>query len=71
MERLINQKNISPMTIIQIPQMSFAIGNKFLTLNTKATNFKMSPQATTSTTWNYFENFKDGSLNIKHLERCS
>jgi hypothetical protein len=71
MERLINRKNISPTTIGQKPQVSFAIANNLLIPSIKAIALKIFPQTTTATTWNNFENPKDGSSGMKHLERCS
>ncbi len=51
------------------PSMSFAIINNLLTPNIKAIDFKISPQATiTTTTWN---NSEDGFSSMKHLEKCS
>ncbi len=50
--------------------MSFSIANNLLTPSIKATDLKITPQATT-TIWNNFENPKDGSSSMKHLSRCS
>jgi len=36
--------------------------------NTKATNLGISPQTTTTTTWNNFENPKNESSRMKHLK---
>jgi hypothetical protein len=51
--------------------MSFAIANNLLASNTKATDLRISPQVTTATVWNNFENLEDGSSGMKHPERCS
>jgi hypothetical protein len=51
--------------------MSFAIANNQLAPNIKATDLRISPQATTIIAWNNFKNPEDGSFGMKHLERCS
>jgi hypothetical protein len=50
--------------------MSFAIANNMLAPNTRATNVRIFPQATTITTWNNYENLKDESFGMKHPKRC-
>jgi hypothetical protein len=62
MERLISWKNTLPLIIGRRPPMPFAIANNLLAPSTKAINLKISPQATASTTWNNYENPKDGPL---------
>jgi hypothetical protein len=56
MEQIISQRNTLPTAIGQIPPMSFAIANNLLAPNIKATNLKISPWATTTTTWNNSKN---------------
>jgi hypothetical protein len=52
--------------------VSFAIANNLLTPNIRAIDLRISPQAiVVVTTWNNFKNLKDGSFNMKHLERYS
>ncbi len=71
MDRLISQKNVSLMPIEQRPLMSFTITNNLLALSIKATDLRISPHATITTTWNNAENLEDGSYGMKHLEICS
>jgi len=51
--------------------MFFTIANDLLTLNTRATDLRITPQAIVVGAWNNFENLKDGSSGIRHPERCS
>ncbi len=59
------------MAIGQRPSMSFAIPNNMLTPSTKATNQGISPRTTTTVAQNKYENPKNGSFSMKHLEKCS
>lgn len=51
--------------------VSFAIANNLLGPNIKVINLEISPSAIVIITWNNFENFKDESFGMKHLEKCS
>jgi hypothetical protein len=59
------------MAIGRRPPISYAIVNNMLPPSIRATNLGISPQATTSTTWNNFENLEDASSGLKHPKRCS
>jgi hypothetical protein len=62
MERLINQKNASPMAIGQKLPMSFAIVNTVLAPNTRAIDLGIFPWATTIIAWKNSKNLEDGSF---------
>jgi hypothetical protein len=51
--------------------MSFAIANNLFTLNIRAIDLGISPQAIATIAWNNFKNHEDGSSSMKHFERCS
>jgi hypothetical protein len=59
------------MAIGKRPPMSFAIANNLLAPNIKATNLRISPQATTKSSWNNFENHEDGFYGMNHPKKCS
>jgi hypothetical protein len=49
--------------------MKIFVTNNLIALNIKATNLRISPQATT--TWNNFKNLEDEFSGMKQHERCS
>jgi hypothetical protein len=61
-----SQKNVSPKTMGQRPPMPFAIANNLLAPKTRVADLGISPQTTTTITYNNSKNLEDGSSSMKH-----